>query len=115
MRKFKQAWFLGTIIDVLKENGQTLYQVDYDDCGKEEIDKGELYEGIVYHPRLEQSLFSDTQLPAINQMVMFALEYSPRFGKIVEINPLSPKPLSVMLWKPNNKAKTILSARFKST
>ena len=70
---------------------------------------------VVYHPRLERSLFTDTRLPAVNQMVMFALHNSPRFGKIVEVNPLSPKPLSVMLWKPNGKAKSLLSARFKST
>ena len=115
LRKFKQAWFLGTVIDITEDNGHTLYHIDYDDCGQEDIDKGELYDGVVYHPRLEQSLFKDTQLPAINQTIMFALHNGPRFGKIVEINPMSGKPLSVMLWKPSNKSKTILTARFKPT
>ena len=115
LRKHKQAWFLGTVIEVSDDEGQTLFQVDYDDCGSEDIDQGELYDSIVYHPRLEQSLFQDTQLPALNQMIMFSLNRSPRFGKIVEINPLLPKPLSVMLWKPYSKAKSILTARFLPT
>ena len=46
---------------------------------------------------------------------MFALQRSPRFGKIVEINPLLSKSLSVMLWKPHNNAKSVLASRFKST
>ena len=115
LRKHKQAWFLGTIIDVHEDKGLTLYQVDYDDCGQEDIDRGELYDSVVYHPRLEHGLYHDTQLPAINQLIMFALQREPRFGKIVEINPLHTKPLSVVLWKPSNKAKSVLSARFKST
>ena len=115
LRKHNQAWFLGTIIDVHEDGGHTLYLVDYDDCGREDIDRGELYDSVIYHPRLERSLYRDTQLPALNQMIMFALQRSPRFGKIVEINPLLSKPLSVMLWKPHSKAKSMLTARFKST
>ena len=115
MRKHKQAWFLGTIIDVHEDGGHTLYLVDYDDCGQEDIDRGELYDSVIYHPRLKRSLYRDTQLPALNQMIMFALQRSPRFGRIVEINPLLNKPLSVMLWKPHSKAKSVLTARFKST
>ena len=37
LRKFKHVWFLGTIIDVADDNGQTIYQVDYDDCGQEDV------------------------------------------------------------------------------
>ena len=71
MRKHKQSWFLGTVIDVHDDNDNTLYQVDYDDCGR---DRGELYDSVVYHPRLNQSLYRDTQLPAVNhQMIMFVL------------------------------------------
>ena len=98
-----------------EDGGRTLYQVDYDDCGQEDIDVGALYDSVVYHPRLEQSLFEDTQLPAVGQAVMFALQRKPRFGVIVEINPSLAKPLSILLWKPSSKAKSILSARFKST
>ena len=115
LRKHKQAWFLGTVIDILEDEGKTLYQVDYDDCGKEDIDAGALYDSIVYHPRLEQNLFEDTQLPSVGQAIMFAHLLQPRFGVIAEINPEMQKPLAVLLWKPNSKTKSILTARFKST
>ena len=115
LRKHKKSWFLGTIIDVQDDEGKTLYQVDYDDCGKEDIDPGELLDSVVYHPRLETRLYEDTQLPAVGQPVMFAQHLRPRFGIIAEINPTLAKPLAILLWKPNSKAKSFLTARFKST
>ena len=71
LRKHKQVWFLVTVIDVQEDEGKTLYQVDYDDCGKEDIDAGVLYDSIVYHPRLEQNLFEDTQLPSVGQAMHY--------------------------------------------
>ena len=82
---------------------------------KEDIDVGSLYDSVVCHPRLEGNLYENTQLPAIGQAVMFAQQLQPRFGIIAEINPTLAKPLSIMLWKPNSKAKSLLMARFKST
>ena len=115
LRQHKKSWFLGTVVDVQDDAGKMLYQVDYDDCGKEDIDVGALYDSVVYHPRLENKLYEDTQLPAVGQAVMFAQQLQPRFGVIAEINPTLTKPIAVMLWKPHSKSKSLLKARFKST
>ena len=92
-----------------------LYQVDYDDCGKEDVDRGTLWDHVVYHPRLETDLFDVEKMPSIGQGLMFAHELQPRFGVVHDIIPTSKTPISIILWKPNAKAKSILRARFVST
>lgn len=35
-------WFLSTVVGVTTDEGETYYQIDYDDCDQEELDGAKL-------------------------------------------------------------------------
>ena len=46
-------------------------------------------------------------------MVMFTLEQKPNMGKVVVIDQTATKPITVELWEPDAKVKSLYKARFK--
>ena len=112
-RKFADNWFLGTVAEVVMDEGKAFYQVQYSDFDQDEIDKGELWDSVIYHPRLDLAVYTPEQLPELHEVVMFTLEQKPSMGKVVAIDQTATKPITVELWEPDAKVKFLHKARFK--
>ena len=41
-RQFHNNWFLGTVVGITTDEGETLYQIEYDDCDQEQLDAGHM-------------------------------------------------------------------------
>ena len=71
-RRFSRGWFLGTVASMSTDEGETLYQIEYDDCDQEELDKGQLWESVIYHPRMCDVEMPTRALPAVHTVILFA-------------------------------------------
>lgn len=103
-RQFDKNWFLDTVVGINTDEGHTLYQVDYDDCDQEELDVGQLWDAVVYHPRMDDIRERPTIIMSgVGQFVLFALEQLPRIGRVTALDPEAIKCITVHLWKSNKK------------
>ena len=53
LREFKRKWYLGSLDDVSVDDGQKYFHVTFDDSDEQELDKGEVWDHVIYHPELE--------------------------------------------------------------
>ena len=92
----------GIIDEVTVDQGQTFYHVVFADFDEEELDLGEVWTSVCYHPELDAAKDGLTvpQMPKEGSLVMYALNYDPRIGKVVEIREDLAKPVVVQIWKP---------------
>ena len=114
-RHFSNGWFLGTVARVTTDEGETLFQVEYDDCDQEELDKGQLWDAVIYHPRMCEMATTRGTLPEVHSVILFAHEQNPRFGKVTSVNANSPRPVTVHLWKPNKHRTGLAQARYRAS
>ena len=112
-RQFKGDWFLGTITDMGVDQQQTWFVVDYDDGDQQDMDVGEIWDNVCYHPRMDERHYAEERLPGIDKVVVFAFNQQLRLGMVTNVNGMDPKPLSVALWKPHRKATSLQSARYR--
>ena len=80
---------------------------------QEELDAGQLWDAVIYHPRLDDLKIQQTNIPDVGQFILFALEQKPRIGKVMSIDSETLKPISVHLWKPNKFCASLDQARFR--
>ena len=112
-RQFNNNWFLGTVVGVTVDEGETYYQIDYDDCDQEELDAGQLWDSVIYHPRMDDAKGTLPEIPEVGHFIVFALDKKPRLGQVMSINTETIKPISIHLWKPNKHCKSLEQARFR--
>ena len=100
-------------MDVSSDEGKTLYKVQYPDCDQEEVDSGQLWDQVIYHPRLEDALYLPDGLPEVGTIIVFAENQEPRIGTVVAINEKERTPIGVRLWRPSSKAASWVVARYR--
>ena len=111
--QFNAGWFLGTITDMVMDGPQLRFVIDYDDGDQQDMDEGEIWDHVYYHPRMDERHYSDTQLPTVGEVVVFALNQQFHLGVMTDVNGVESKPVSVALWKPHrSRAKSLSRARF---
>ena len=111
-RRFTAGWFLGTVVDICTDEGKTYYKVDYEDFDQEELDTGELWDTVIYHPKLDTDHYQHTQLPQVKEVVLFTSERRPRLGEVIVIDPAGRCPITIVLLKPDSKASSLVTARY---
>jgi hypothetical protein len=111
-RKFNKTWFLGKVVDITTDEGKTYYQVQYEDCDQEDLDAGELWDSVIYHPRLDTAKYMPQELPALHDMIMFSMNQQPRIAQVTAIDLTEQRPITVRLWKPSSKVTSLASARY---
>ena len=110
--KFDNTWFLGSIYDMVTDEGKTFFKVQYRDGDHEEMDQGEVWDRVIYHPRMDEARYSPAELPLLNEMVLFSDGQQPKIGQVTAIDEEENLPVTVRLWKPSSKAKSLAAARF---
>ena len=102
LKKFGDVEYMGTVDEVIKDEGKTYYHVVYADFDEEELDMGELWDHVIYHPELDAAKDGLQQLglPDEGSYVLFAADYAPRIGRVVEKRPTQAKQLVVQMWRP---------------
>ena len=101
LRKFQKKWFQGAVDDVSVDDGQTYFHVTFEDFDEQELDLGEVWDSVIYHPELEvnQEELSSAMLPKVGSMVLFAAKYQPCLGKVVEVQTHSIRPVVVQIYR----------------
>ena len=112
-RQFKNNWFLGTIVGVQADEGDTLYQIEFDDCDQEELDAGQVWDAVIYHPRMDDNQDALKEHPKIGTFVLFSQNQYPRVGKVTAVDSNARKPITVQLWKPNKNCRSIALGKFR--
>ena len=93
---------MGTIDDITSDEGLTYFHVSYADFDEEELDLGEVLDAIIYHPELDAAKrgLDSPPLPTEGSFVLYAANYQPRVGKVLEVHPTLTKSVVVQVWKP---------------
>ena len=102
LREFNGQRYVGTIVDAEEDEGAVFFRVSYADFDEEELDYGEVVDAVIYHPELDaaQTGLRTPQLPREGTFVLFAADYEPRVGKVMELHPAQRKPIVVQMWRP---------------
>lgn len=102
LRTFDGKPYVGTIDEISTDEGQVFFHVTYEDFDEEEIDQGEVVEHVCYHPELDAARhgLSSNPLPTEGSIVLYASNYQPRVGKVLEVHPSLSKSVVVQVWKP---------------
>ena len=111
-RRFAAGWFLGTVVDVNTDEGKTFYKIDYEDFDQEELDAGELWDAVIYHPKLDTDRYHYKKLPKIQDIVLFTSEQRARLGQVTAVDPADRRPITIALLKPNSKAESLATAKY---
>ena len=111
-RRFKDTWFLGTVYDMVTDEGKTFYKVQFQDGDSEELDLGELWDHVIYHPRMDAARYLPKELPKDQEIVLFADGQRPKIGQVVAVDDTESLPITILLWKPNSTAKSLATARY---
>ena len=112
-RYFRSGWFLGTITAMGVDEEQRWFTVDYDDGDQQDMDMGEVWDMVSYHPRMDNQHFQETLLPEVGEAVVFAMNQHLRLGVVKEIHTQDRHPIETELWKPRKNAPSLHLARFK--
>ena len=115
-RRFSNTWFLGTIFDMVTDEGRVYFKVQFKDGDQEELDTGEVWDSVIYHPRMDVAKYVPAELPKLQDLVLFADGQQPKVGEVQAVDENENLPVTLSLWKPSSKAKSLATARFaKST
>ena len=112
-RRFNDSWFQGTVTTVTTDEGETLYRIVYDDCDQEDLDRGQLWDSVIFHPRMCEMEVSTQPMPKINSVVLFSHDQNPRLGKVTQVDEEAQRPITIHLWKPNKNRSSLHQARYK--
>ena len=111
MRRFSGKWYLGTVTAVDADEGETLWQVVYEDFDSDQLSRRDLAASLVYHPLLNTS--GDLKTPEVGSMVWFSQEQMPVLGKVLSVDPSTPRPVVVQVCEPQTNVQRIQLARFR--
>ena len=64
---------------------------------------------------MDAARYAPTELPLLKDMVIFSDGQQPKLGQVTAIDAEENLPVTVRIWKPSSKAKTLASARFNQT
>ena len=94
---------------------QRYFHVTFGDFDEQELDLGEVWESVYYHPELDkdEEELSAPEFPKVGSMILFAAQQRPRIGKVVEIQPNALRSVVVHMWKHYRASKDFVSAKFK--
>ena len=109
-RRFGKSWFQGTVDQAVSDEGETVWRITYSDFDSEEVDRQTLASMIYYHPQLDTH--SDLPIPKVDSLVWFSKDQHPQLGKVIEVDPTSPRPISVRLMVPRSEKPALTHARF---
>ena len=110
MRRFGGKWYVGKVTAVDVDEGEPLWQVVYEDFDSDQMSRKDLAAHLVYHPLLHTS--GDLQTPALGQMVWFSQDQQPVLGKVVSVDPSSPRPIALHVYISVSPGKRLHLARF---
>ena len=110
---------MGTIDNVSKDDDATFFHVSYEDFDEEELDLGEVLDHVSYHPELDVSQrgLEANPFPPEGSWILYASDYQPRIGKVLEIHPDLTRSVVVQVWKPKQPRRgtpDLASARYKT-
>ena len=96
------------------DEGQQFFHVTFDDFDEQELDLGEVWDSVIFHPELEVNAegLAPPVFPEIGSVVLFAANYQPCLGEVVEVQPHSQKPVVVNKYRPTRSSRDFLSAKF---
>ena len=60
-REFRGSWHIGKVVSIDADQNNTLFKIMYDDCDQEDLDRGQIYDFVCYHPKLDTSSPSSKQ------------------------------------------------------
>ena len=109
-RKFGKSWYQGTVDQATMDEGEAVWRITYSDFDSEEVDRQGLASMLSYHPLLDAH--SDIQVPEVGSYVWFSKEQHPQLGQVLEVDPTSPRPVSVRLMVPHSPKATLTKARY---
>ena len=114
LRKFDKKWFPGSVDDITVDEGQQFFHVTFDDFDEKEMDLGEIWDSVIYHPELEvrEDDLSPTKFPEVGSVVLFVVEYQPCLGKVVELHPYVLCPIVVEILRSIRSSKDFVSVKF---
>lgn len=111
MRRFSGKWYVGTVTAVDADEGEVLWQVVYEDFDADQLTRRELAACLVYHPLLNTA--GDLRTPAVGSMVWFSQDQMPVLGKVLTVDPTTPRPVVVQVYEPQTNVQRIQMARFR--
>ena len=119
LREFDGKTYVGIIDDISTDEGQVFFHVSYDDFDEEELDLGEVIDAVIYHPELDVARhgLSSPVLPTEGSFLLYAADYQPRVGRVLEVHPTINKSVVVQVWRPKqprNGVADIANARYKT-
>ena len=116
LRKFGSDWYQGTVDDISVDEGQTYFHVTFEDFDEQELDMGEVWDSVIYHPELEggDGDLGPAEYPEVGSTVLFAANQQPCLGKVVEVQPYAQRQVVVQLWTPARRSKDFISSKFRS-
>ena len=90
-----------------------------DPTDEEELDLGEVLDVIVYHPELDAAKrgLDSPPLSTEGSFVLYASNYQPRVGKVLEVHPTMTKSVVVQVWKPKQPRRglpDLVNARYRT-
>ena len=109
-KRFSGEWFLGKVDGVDRDENEALWHVTYSDFDGEDLDKGQLAACLVYHPELEADHLAEEL--KLGSFVWFSEDQQPRLGKILAVEPSSPRPIIVEIYAPQANAVSLPKAKF---
>lgn len=115
LRKFADEWYQGTVDDISVDEGQTYFHVTFEDFDEQELDLGEVWDSVIYHPELEEGDggLEATAYPEVVSMVLFAANQRPCLGRVVEVQPYAQRQVVVQVWAQARKSKDFISSKFR--
>ena len=69
-------------------------------------------DGLVYHPTLDHT--ADLDLPEVGSFVWYSQDRAPCLGRVVELDPTLPRPLTVHVYDPQTTKGGLPAARFQA-
>ena len=76
------------------------------------MDQGEVWDYVIYHPRLDTTRYTPRELPKISEMLLFANGQRPNLEQVVTVDNTESLPITVILWNPNRKEKNLSTVKY---
>lgn len=110
-RQFQQGIYVGTVTNVIDDEGECLWHVVYRDFDSEDLNFNELVDAAFYHPALDTT--HDLVLPEVGSFVWYSEQQRPRLGQVTGLDPTLPKPVTVRVFEPKEGAGALANAVFR--
>ena len=111
-KRFGKRWYVGTVDQLMKDEGTTVWNVTWSDFDSEEVDLQQLTQILCYHPFLDT--YGGVSVPEVGSFVWYSYSdrQEPQLGRVCEVDPTAVRPVVVQLYVPARGAPDITKARF---